>query len=94
MRRRIAWIVGSKAMHRFATFAVPLFVTPLALKRLGPDAYGAWVLAGALGTYFSFTFGIPQFLVDVTAAGVAESHPHDVAITKESPNYVLEHRDE
>jgi len=26
----------------------------------------------------------------VTAAGVAESHPHDVAITKESPNYALE----
>jgi len=26
----------------------------------------------------------------VTAAGVAESHPHDVVITKESPNYALE----
>ena len=30
----------------------------------------------------------------VTAAGVAESHPHDVAITKESPNYAIEYRDE
>jgi IMP dehydrogenase len=30
----------------------------------------------------------------VTAAGVAESHPHDVAITKESPNYVQEYKDE
>jgi IMP dehydrogenase len=29
-----------------------------------------------------------------TAAGVAESHPHDVAITKESPNYALEYRNE
>ena len=25
--------------------------------------------------------------VSITRAGVAESHPHDVAITKESPNY-------
>jgi IMP dehydrogenase len=25
--------------------------------------------------------------IRVTAAGVKESHPHDVAITKESPNY-------
>ena len=28
----------------------------------------------------------------ITAAGVAESHPHDVTITKESPNYALEQR--
>ena len=27
----------------------------------------------------------------VTAAGVVESHPHDVAITKESPNYAIEY---
>jgi IMP dehydrogenase len=35
---------------------------------------------------------IPTFwqrarFVRVTAAGQAESHPHDVTITKESPNY-------
>jgi IMP dehydrogenase len=30
----------------------------------------------------------------VTAAGVAESHPHDVVITKEAPNYALDHRSE
>jgi IMP dehydrogenase len=28
----------------------------------------------------------------VTTAGVVESHPHDVTITKESPNYALEYR--
>lgn len=32
--------------------------------------------------------------VRVTAAGMTESHPHDVAITKEAPNYVMEYRDE
>ena len=25
--------------------------------------------------------------VRITAAGIAESHPHDIAITKEAPNY-------
>lgn len=30
----------------------------------------------------------------ITAAGVVESHPHDVSITRESPNYVQEYRDE
>ena len=33
-------------------------------------------------------------LYRVTAAGVAESHPHDVTITRESPNYSLEYHDE
>ena len=27
----------------------------------------------------------------VTTAGVVESHPHDVMITKESPNYAMDH---
>jgi IMP dehydrogenase len=26
----------------------------------------------------------------VTAASMAESHPHDITITKESPNYMVE----
>jgi IMP dehydrogenase len=30
----------------------------------------------------------------VTPAGVVESHPHDVVITKESPNYAFEYRNE
>ena len=30
----------------------------------------------------------------VWSAGVAESHPHDVVITKESPNYALEYLNE
>ena len=32
--------------------------------------------------------------VRVTAAGAAESHPHDITITKESPNYSVEYRTE
>lgn len=30
----------------------------------------------------------------ITGATLVESHPHDVAITKESPNYSLEYRHE
>jgi IMP dehydrogenase len=29
---------------------------------------------------------LPQFL-RMTAAGLRESHPHDVTVTKQSPNY-------
>ncbi|MCB9845026.1 MAG: IMP dehydrogenase [Phycisphaeraceae bacterium] len=32
-------------------------------------------------------------LCRVTHAGVIESHPHDIRITKESPNYTMEHSD-
>lgn len=32
--------------------------------------------------------------IRVTSAGLTEAHPHDVTITKESPNYALEHHDE
>jgi IMP dehydrogenase len=32
---------------------------------------------------------LPRF-VKVTAAGVQESHPHDIQITKEAPNYRVE----
>jgi len=28
----------------------------------------------------------------ITGAGLRESHPHDVIVTKEAPNYGLEHR--
>ena len=31
--------------------------------------------------------------VRITAAGLRESHAHDVTITKEAPNYRLEHND-
>ena len=33
------------------------------------------------------TFGKVSNFIQITGAGVKESHPHDVNITKESPNY-------
>jgi IMP dehydrogenase len=30
-------------------------------------------------------------LMKITAAGLRENHPHDIHITKESPNYSIEH---
>jgi len=32
--------------------------------------------------------------VRISSAGMIESHPHDISITKESPNYALETADE
>jgi IMP dehydrogenase len=32
--------------------------------------------------------------IRITAAGLRESHPHDIAITKEAPNYRVEYDDE
>ncbi|HRA88449.1 MAG TPA: IMP dehydrogenase, partial [Planctomycetaceae bacterium] len=29
--------------------------------------------------------------IEITAASVRENHPHDIAITQESPNYSVEH---
>ena len=29
--------------------------------------------------------------VRITSAGLRESHPHDIQITKEAPNYSVEH---
>ncbi len=30
--------------------------------------------------------------IRISAAGMTESHPHDIAITKESPNYAMEYQ--
>jgi IMP dehydrogenase len=32
--------------------------------------------------------------IQITAASVRESHPHDIAITQESPNYTAEYSSE
>lgn len=65
-------IAASQGIHRVLTLVVPLAVTPLALRKLGADVYGAWMLAASLGAYLSFNLGIPSALVDATARGLAE----------------------
>lgn len=72
IRRRVALIVASQGVHRALTLIVPLAITPLALRKLGTEAYGAWMLAASLGAYLSFSLGIPSALVDVTARGLAD----------------------
>lgn len=63
----------------------------------GPLADFVYQLVGGLraGMGYCGTAGIKELheraqFCRVTAAGVAESHPHDVAIIKESPNYGTE----
>jgi IMP dehydrogenase len=36
------------------------------------------------------TFQSKARFVKITSSGARESHPHDVAITKEAPNYSIE----
>ncbi|MFO0972008.1 MAG: IMP dehydrogenase [Phycisphaerae bacterium] len=45
---------------------------------------------GYCGTGTIEAFRRDARFIRVTTAGVVESHPHDIAITKESPNYALE----
>ena len=67
----------------------------------GPLADFVYQLVGGLRSGMGYC-GAPTIeelrtkttFLQVTSAGVAESHPHDVSITKESPNYSLELRDE
>nr|MBP9630406.1 IMP dehydrogenase [Leptotrichiaceae bacterium] len=42
---------------------------------------------GYCGTSTIEELKIKGKFVKITGAGLAESHPHDVIITKESPNY-------
>jgi len=60
----------------------------------GPISTVIYQLVGGIrsGMGYSGSKTIPDFwtnhrFVRVTAAGMKESHPHDVQITKEAPNY-------
>ena len=57
---------------------------------LTKDMYLTYGLRAAMG--YCGTPDIPAMnentqFVEITGAGLRESHPHDVSITKESPNY-------
>ncbi|MCB0298394.1 MAG: IMP dehydrogenase, partial [Calditrichaeota bacterium] len=62
----------------------------------GPVRDTIYQMTGGLRAAMGYT-GCPTIealktsarFIKVTAAGVRESHPHDVKITKESPNYKL-----
>lgn len=62
----------------------------------GPVADTIYQMMGGLRSAMGYTGNqtIPEFkkngrFIKITAAGVRESHPHDVEITQESPNYKL-----
>ena len=44
---------------------------------------------GYCGTKNVFELKTKAKFMKITAAGLRESHPHDVVITKESPNYSI-----
>ena len=68
-----------------------------------PEICHAKAMGGFLGYHNIRVFDYPQWaaplreelrenarFVRVTGASLVESHPHDVAITKESPNYAMD----
>jgi O-antigen/teichoic acid export membrane protein len=48
---------------------VPMVLMPLAVRKLGTDTFGRWLLASAAATYVAQNVGIPQVLVDTAARG-------------------------
>ena len=66
-RRRVVWIIVTQGLQRLSGLIVPLAVTPYALRKLGSNEYGSWLLATALAGYAGLNLGIPQVLVDETA---------------------------
>jgi len=63
----------------------------------GPLADTVFQLVGGLraGMGYAGTATLKQLrqevrFIRITAAGLRESHPHDVAITKEAPNYSVD----
>lgn len=67
----------------------------------GPLSDFVYQLVGGLraGMGYCGTRTIPELRNDarfcrITGASLAESHPHDITITKESPNYTVEYRGE
>jgi IMP dehydrogenase len=42
---------------------------------------------GYCGTKNISTFPKKAKFIQITSSGIVESHPHDIKITKESPNY-------
>jgi IMP dehydrogenase len=59
-------------------------VTHIVYQLLG----GVRSAMGYCGTPDIATMKVKARFVQITAAGLRESHPHDVSITKEAPNYV------
>ncbi|MFM7043358.1 MAG: IMP dehydrogenase, partial [Planctomycetaceae bacterium] len=64
----------------------------------GPLSAFVYQLVGGLraGMGYCGTTSIEELrrdarFIKVSAAAVRESHPHDIAITQESPNYTVEH---
>lgn len=70
-RRLVAGIVASQLLQQMLSMLAPLVVVPVAIAALGAERWGTWLLVSALLGFASFSFGIPQVLVDVAARGRA-----------------------
>jgi O-antigen/teichoic acid export membrane protein len=78
-RGRVAWIVLTQGLQRVSGLIVPVVIIPYALKQIGPEQYGSWLLACALASYAAQNLGIPQVLVDDTARALRRSETAQIA---------------
>ncbi|MCM2332930.1 MAG: hypothetical protein NDI82_03175 [Anaeromyxobacteraceae bacterium] len=59
--------MASHLLQQALALAAPLVVVPAALAALGSERYGAWLLVSSVLALASFSFGVPQVLVDLVA---------------------------
>ena len=97
-----AMVRGSSERYRQGTSATPEKFVPegvegrVAFKgSLGPFVYqlvgGLRAGMGYCGTQTIEELRTEARFIQVSPASVRESHPHDIAITQEAPNYSTEH---
>jgi IMP dehydrogenase len=97
-----ARVKGSSERYRQGVEALPAKLVPEGVEGRvpfkGPLSEFVYQLVGGLraGMGYCGTRTIDELRTDarfirVTAASVRESHPHDIAITQESPNYSPEY---
>jgi O-antigen/teichoic acid export membrane protein len=77
---RIARGAASNYAGQFVVLATALLLTPFVLHRVGPTAYGLWVLATALGGYGGLLdVGISSAVQKYVAEHRARDLPHEVS---------------
>jgi len=100
-----AMVKGSGERYRQVDRAVPDKLVPEGVEgrvpfkgNLGPFVYqlvgGLRAGMGYCGTRTIDALRTDARFIQVSAASVRESHPHDIVITQEAPNYSTEHTDD
>ena len=77
IQRRVLFSTVSNYAGKIVALAVGFFLTPFVLHRLGPAAYGLWVLVGSVVAYgalldFGISSAITKYVAEYHARGAAK----------------------